>query len=354
MVAQANGPVQALDLSRQAAAPRSAPDQAELETALNVKNIQKFITHIFQRRIVMKKMHSLRFVAASLGITAPLWLLSSVQAEDFNGPVSQYWAESMTDSTGFYNSPDSNTNISGGVLIAPIPTDASLISPDNEVVNYVRTRTDLPGAAANYNGVFLGDISGTTGLTSTFSVFNGTMAQGQPFTSSQFVGEGTGPQLTAPPDANDPLGYSYNSGTPTPSIRFVFTGGTTDVNANGAGDMEPNEWWSATSAANLTSMTNGVNTSITAAFDPSQWTNVDGKAGNDPLVAGQFQSALTDVQYLGLSFGSGFFYSDGWGFDTGGNAFLVVDSINSVPEPASLSLVAVGAIGLLRRRRRSA
>src|SRR5271167_4282839 len=81
-----------------------------------------------------------RFFAASVGITAPLWFMSNVaHAEDFTDPsVNSYWSESWTDSSGNYNSPATNTTVSGDALNAPIPTDADPALPDYDVVNYVR------------------------------------------------------------------------------------------------------------------------------------------------------------------------------------------------------------------------
>ena len=132
----------------------------------------------------------------------------------------------------------------------------------------------------------------------------------------------------------------------------MFTGNQT-VDANGAGDMEPNIWWSSSASLSGTSMNNGQNYALTAAFDPSQWSNIDGLSGTNPLVAGQFQLALSDVSLTGISFGSGFFYSDGFGFNTGGAASLNLDSITTAPapEPASLALLGFGATALIRRRR---
>jgi MYXO-CTERM domain-containing protein len=276
---------------------------------------------------------------AAAAAAAMLVVGGKTLAEDFSNPaVNQYWGTSWTDSGAAYHSPDQTKNsVAGGQLITVIPTDGTLAAPDNEVTNFIRTRADLPGASAFYSGQLLGNLSGQASISATMSLNNSTVAPGAQFQTSQFVGEGTG---------------AGNSGAPTPSVRFVFTGNQT-VNANGAGDMEPNIWWSNAASLSGTSMNNGQNYSITAAFDPSQWTNIDGLSGNSPAVAGQFQLALTDVSLTGISFGSGFFYSNGFGVNTGGAASLNLDSIGTTPapEPTSLALLGLGALPMLRRRR---
>lgn len=301
---------------------------------------------------------TLRNASTIMGI-ASISLLGTARnlhAENFSDPtVNQYWAESWTDSTDTYQSPDQTKNVVvGGQLVASIPTDGNPDSPDIEVVNYVRTRSDLPGASAYYSGSLLGNLSGTGELTATFSLNNSALAPGEQFQASEFVGEGTGPQMTSPPDLNDPSGYTYNSGTPSPQLRLVFTGSTPDLTDDPSGNT-PNEWWSTGSnAVFATSIDNGQDVTLTVSFDPSDWSNYDGKNGAlSPAYTNDFNTALSDVSLLGISFGSGDFYSDGFSFDTpGGIASLDVSNISTVvPEPASFSVLGLGALALLRRRR---
>jgi len=79
-------------------------------------------------------------------------------------------------------------------------------------------------------------------------------------------------------------------------------------------------------------------------FDPSLWSNINGVMGNADVT--DFDAALSDVTRLGLSFGSGYFFSDGFAFDTGGDAYIELDSvgmtpaIDTTPEPASILLLA--------------
>lgn len=123
----------------------------------------------------------------------------------------------------------------------------------------------------------------------------------------------------------------------------------------------PNEWWSNPTAVYVTSMNNGQDVTLTVNFDPSQWSNYYGHVGTESSdTISQFDAALSGVTRLGLSFGSGYFFSDGFAFNTGGNAFIELDSINpipdptsnSVPEPATFGILAsgLGAIAALRRK----
>jgi hypothetical protein len=126
-----------------------------------------------------------------------------------------------------------------------------------------------------------------------------------------------------------------------------------------ADGVTPNEWWFDPSPAQVTSMLNGEDVTLTASFDPSQWSNYYGHIGNEnAAVTAEFYDALSGVTRLGLSFGSGYFYSDGFGFNTGGTAFLELDSINPTggtptPEPTTMVILAggLGVIALVRRRR---
>jgi hypothetical protein len=296
---------------------------------------------------------SLRNASTIMGI-ASITLLGGtplLHAENFSNPaVNNYWAEAFTDSSGNYISPDQNTTVSGGELSAPIPTDGNALLPDYDVVNYVRVYGDaLPGAATYYNGTLLGNLSGASQVTATFNVTNSALTLGSPFQASQFVGEGTTDSLTQYTSGGDSGQEIYN-GTPTPSVRIFFLGSTAET-ANG--DGSPNEWWADASAADLTSMNNGQDVTLTVSFDPSAWSNYDGHVGDaSPGFTTDFDNALSSVERIGLSFGSGDFYSDGWSFDTNGTADLNLQSFSTtVPEPASFSLLGVGAVALMRRRR---
>jgi hypothetical protein len=278
----------------------------------------------------MSKSHLL-FLSAAV---AALGLLpATLHAETFTDPASAgYWAESWFDASGAYQSPDSSTvSVTGGNLVAAIPTDADQSNTARNTVSYVRTMAELPGAAAAYDGSLLGDLTSKTSLTAVFSLNNSTLAAGEPFTNDMFV-------ASALP-GNDPH----------PVFRFVFTGPV--FLPSGV----PNQWWSNPVNIDATSMNNGVAVTMTASLDPSQWSNYNGHFGNDPLAAGEFQSALSNVSRMGIAFSTDVTFGDGFGFNTGGDGSLNFVSFSSaVPEPASLSLLAIGGIALLTKRRRKA
>jgi hypothetical protein len=247
-----------------------------------------------------------------------------------------YWAEGSTDSTGNYHPFAPGATQSGSAVIGGIPTDSSQNAPDNEVVNFFRTGTSLPGADSAYGGVLLGNLTGYTGLTATFSLNNSTLAPGASFEASQIVGE------------TYPGQVGSNAGLRLMFMRGYLPDGVT-----------PNEWWSNPISAQVTSMHNGEDVTLTVSFDPSQWSNYYGHVGSESAgVTAQFYDALSGVTRLGLSFGSGYFFSDGFGFNTGGTAFIELDSINPtgpapIPEPATTGILAggLGVIALLRRKR---
>jgi hypothetical protein len=248
-----------------------------------------------------------------------------------------YWAESSSDASGTYTYNSSLATQNGSAVRGAIPTNSSLNSDpnasDNNVVMYFRTDTDLAGAANAYNGVLLGNLSGNTGLTATFSLNNSALSAGQLLPASDVVGD------TYP-------GQGGNNA----ALRLMFMGGFLP-------DGTPNEWWSDSAAAYVTSMGNGQDVTLTTVFDPALWSNYNGQIGNTD--AGEFNAALDNVTRLGLSFGSGYFFSNGFGFDTGTGttAYIQLDSISptpsAVPEPSSFLLVGGAAVVLAALRKRA-
>jgi hypothetical protein len=224
-----------------------------------------------------------------------------------------YWAEGSTDSSGNYSPFSPQATLSGNSVLGYIPTDTN--SPDNDVINYFRTSTAMAGSA--YDGIYLGDLSGQSGLTATFSLYDSALDPGAPFLASDIVGE------TYPGEVGS-----------NASIRLMFMGGYLPDG------ITPNEWWSNPGSVSVTSMNNGQAVTLSVAFDPSQWSNYNGQVGSTD--AAEFQEALSGVTRLGLSFGSGYFFSDGFGFDTGGTAYLQLDAIDATPEPGTFAILAAG------------
>jgi hypothetical protein len=245
--------------------------------------------------------------------------------------VASYWAEGSTDPSGVYDFGSPMAAQAGSSIIGVIPTDAT--SPDLDVVNYFRTLSSLPGASAAYDSILLGDLSGYTGLTATFNLYDSALPANAPFSAAQFVGE---------------MGSNFG-------IRLMFMGGYLT-------DGTPNEWWSNPVVADPTSMNNGQDVTLTAAFDPAQWSNYYGHIGTESAeTQTEFDQALAGVTRLGLSFGSGYFFSDGFALNTGGAAQIELKNMeamsangSSVPEPGTLAILggALCALALLRRHSR--
>jgi MYXO-CTERM domain-containing protein len=268
-----------------------------------------------------------------LALMAACAAVSSVHAAAL---VPLYWAEGSTSAAGVYSYESPGAAQIGVSIFGVIPTNALQGFPDNDVVNYFRTVSDLPGALTAYNAVLLGNLSAYGGLTATFNLFDTALAAGAPFPASALVGE------------TYPGQVGSNAG-----IRLMFMGGYYNDPSNG---VTPNEWWSNPAVAYVTSMNNGQDVTLTVAFDPSLWSNYYGHMGNENAATEtQFQDALSGVTRLGLSFGSGYFFSDGFAFDTGGSAQIQLDGIgatDAAPEPGTWAMVTVAlcALGFLRRR----
>jgi hypothetical protein len=271
--------------------------------------------------------------------------VSLVRADNFNASD---WGLGYSDPSGNFipqTSPPYAPTVSGGVLSAPIPTHASqsALVADDENPNYYGDDPDVDNylftASADYNGSLTGNLLGKVSVSATFNLSDSALLAGAAFTPSELVGESTSDTL---PDNT--------------ALRFVFFGTAPDLTDDPSGQT-PSIWWSNPTAAFITSLNNGQDVTLTADFLPSQWSNIYGHAGNaSSQYTSDFYTALSDVSAFGFSFGSGYFFADGFAFNTGGEASINVDSFaTSVPLPASIwggGLLMTGlALWKLRQRR---
>jgi hypothetical protein len=76
-----------------------------------------------------------------------------------------------------------------------------------------------------------------------------------------------------------------------------------------------NYWWSVAPGSSYDFTNGGTVTTVTlkATLSPSNWSGICGNSGaSDPA---SFAASISDIKYIGLSFGSGFFYANGMGVD---------------------------------------
>ncbi len=105
------------------------------------------------------------------------------------------------------------------------------------------------------------------------------------------------------------------------NVRLFFQtvlpakGGAT---CTGPGYNEYNYWWSNTDGGYYQFTNGGSSGSITlsVSLDPGKWSDLCGRYGTADSAAGAgFASAIAKVKVIGLSFGSGYFFSNGVGVD---------------------------------------
>jgi hypothetical protein len=135
-----------------------------------------------------------------------------------------------------------------------------------------------------------------------------------------------------------------NGGCPTSSpstcpgaVRLFFQSvqnSSSIVNCAGSHKTEFNYWWSNNGVAAIAGgmsggyyqFTDGMPTgpagtstgtiTLSVALDPSQWSDLCGHYGDSgPVAMAGFLAAVAKIKYLGLSFGSGYFFENGVGLD---------------------------------------
>ncbi len=117
----------------------------------------------------------------------------------------------------------------------------------------------------------------------------------------------------------------YGSGITPASVRlFIQSNLPTMKSGTGYGDLY-NYWWADIQAYIFNSGSNTM--TMTVTFNPADWSSIYGLHGNyNSSVNKAFSSALSNIKYVGLSFGSGSFFADGVGVDgnTGSATFQLI------------------------------
>jgi hypothetical protein len=101
---------------------------------------------------------------------------------------------------------------------------------------------------------------------------------------------------------------------------------------------ETDYWWSNPMSVDLAVLKAAQPGSLPLAADisdGSQWSDYYGHFGNDPDFAAAFRAATKNVQFIGLSFGGGYFFENGVGIapNTGSGYFRLMDFTVSPTAP---------------------
>jgi hypothetical protein len=121
--------------------------------------------------------------------------------------------------------------------------------------------------------------------------------------------------------------YGEPSCGPTPqeggieaNVRFYFQ------TSNSGGFDETHYWWSNPISWPLLDQTSNGSATIYNSFGSGSgafWSDYYGHFGDDPLYAAGFQTALSNVTQIGLSFGGGCFFENGVGTSDGSGTFTM-------------------------------
>lgn len=207
----------------------------------------------------------------------------------------QWWINHPNGLLGPGNMPNNLTSVSGGCeFVFPIsPVNCDLTSTCN-FVGYVQTWFYSPTAIAK--------IASSSGITMTFTV-----------------------QTTSGNPVFDFHTATDNTGTFPVHVRFILEQFQTFI---GTGY---DRWWSNPIAAEISATTETV--TLSASFDPSQWSSVYGEfANSSPNALAGFQTCMANIGMLGFTFGGGSFFGHGCFVDQGtGNADFVLTNFQLVP-----------------------
>lgn len=133
----------------------------------------------------------------------------------------------------------------------------------------------------------------------------------------------------------NPLWTAVYGSPTTPSYVRLFIQSNLASNSTagcvGGSANVDNYWWAHGSGAYTFSTGSGapLTVTLTATLDPSNWSGICGTMASSSVTA--FYNSIANIKYVGLSFGSGYFFADGVGVDhnTGSATFQLTSySIN--------------------------
>src|SRR2546423_2645160 len=244
----------------------------------------------YEEIMSMHKTPKLAFVLLAVVAACAVLCGTTTRAEDFENqkPGAPKWK--VVDYNRVQTHPARvPTKIPGGIAFEFLNT------PDTAL---------LATSHPSYNGTLLGDLTGK-------SVFANVGVSVSPDTVFTYYGEGT---------PSNPCGRPAN-------VRLYFQ---TDT---GGKFEETDYWWSNPVSVDLDTlkgMGNNGQFPLSAPLDPSQWSDYNGHFGSDPNYTAAFNSAVADVQLIGVSFGGGCFFENGVGVSQGGGTFRLMD-FNATP-----------------------
>lgn len=110
------------------------------------------------------------------------------------------------------------------------------------------------------------------------------------------------------------------SGSPA-NMRFFVSTDRNTYSPTKAGRNETGYWWSNPINVPMNTAVSGA--VITVPLTPGDWSDANGHYSSDPAYTAGFNSAVSNVQQVGVSFGGGCFFDTGIGVSGGSGSFAL-------------------------------
>jgi hypothetical protein len=237
-----------------------------------------------EKKMVIKtnKRHLLRWGIAGVVAVAVMAIAVAIASVSGLAWAAQGKASSSYWQIGYYTPSGRALSMAAAPAASNAVASLNFTNQDNTALLVTKNKAQFPG--------LLGDLTGKS-VSASFTISGVTSGQGFTY-------------YNTPPCGSTPA-----------SVRYFF-----ETSYSAGGFNETYYWWSNPVAVVLNS---GPYTLQTVPLTGANWSDYYGHFGNDPAYAAQFNSAVSNVTMIGLSFGGGCFFENGVGTTDGSGTFTL-------------------------------